>query len=792
MGIIIYKREAAIVAASLSFMGVQGSYMEKKIRITGKLLLIMVGTICLIYLIHKDETVFQLKQPEGEGILIEDVQILLEALNPEDKGAIEELCLNEKKQYLNYGSYLALLEKFGLTEEEELLYKMKYRDSFYLLKEDWYRAYDRMIAALGMEDVITCREIPVLTNYAVLEGEKVGENCLVTAAGEVYQYCSEQFAENDFRLVIAYVREDMLLTVKETTRETFLLKNAWLMETDQEKLLVFWGGFEIPCPYPNTDEEEIIRESVADITFGAGKVQSVVCKQDRISGRLLRVSDEELEIEGKGIYPVEESCKIYRLYGALQEQKLSDVQLGYDFADYVIDDGKICGVLILRKENMESIRVAIRSNQFASLYHEEIKIQSDCDAELVYGFYGERKTKLVKAGEELCFDRESEYLYGDIVLVKPLVLSAKTQVLSLERNQGLPTYRGSFWIANTKEGMTLVNEVLLEDYLYSVVPSEMPASYPDEALKAQAICARTYAYQYLENPGLGRIGAHVDDSVAYQVYNNIAENGASTKAVKETTGQLLFFGEEPVNTYYYSTSCGYGTDAGVWQEENVTRYPYLSSVAISRMNGDAKLMQQEETIREYLKTVHKEDYECKEAWYRWQYKVEELYASVLYERLYSRFHADNSKILKLTENNKGENDGVYESVEPTSFSEIYDIKCIKRRDGGVMDELLIDTDSGTYKVISEYNIRYILNQGGEITRQDKSTASCGQLLPSAYIVIEEKKEHNEIKGYEILGGGYGHGVGMSQNGAKNMAYEGMDSSEIIAFFYPDCELRQVY
>ncbi len=108
----------------------------------------------------------------------------------------------------------------------------------------------------------------------------------------------------------------------------------------------------------------------------------------------------------------------------------------------------------------------------------------------------------------------------------------------------------------------MVNELLLEEYLYAVVPSEMPASYPLEALKAQAVCARTYAYARILHAGLPEYGAHVDDSTSYQVYNNILENAQTTKAVRETKGELLYYGEELADTYYYSTSCGYGTGCG--------------------------------------------------------------------------------------------------------------------------------------------------------------------------------------------------------------------------------------
>jgi len=772
-------------------------HMKEKLRIIGKLFLVIICTICLIYLIHKDETVFRLKQPLGEWISSDDVIILVDALTKENGFFEERIRQGDENGYLDYESYLALLEMLGMQDKEELLYEKKYRKEFFVLKEDWYQAYDAMLKACGMEENIICQKVNILCGNEELAAKKIEDKCLLAGDGNIYRYCSKDFEACRFQTVAAYVTGNRLLTVKETSVEEFTLENIWIMEEEDERLQIFFEDFEIIAPWNNQSEKErknIKRENIADITFGTGRILEVISKQERISGKLLRLSETELEIEGKGTYPIHDSCKVYRLYGELLEQEIGILQLGYDFADYVIEDGKICGVLILRKENMESIRVAIKTDGFASLYHKEITIKADCDTEIIYGSYSQRKTDIIREGEEISLNEDSAYLDGDMVQIKPMILSGKIQVSSLTRSQGIPSFRGNLQITKTKEGLTLVNEVLLEEYLYSVVPSEMPASYPAEALKAQAVCARTYAYRYLEKPGLGGIGANVDDSVGYQVYNNIAENAASTKAVKETAGRLLFHGEEPVNTYYYSTSCGYGTDAGVWKESNVEDYPYLTSVHINNQSLDsmASEMKQEEVVREYLLTVNEQDYESGEAWYRWNYEVKELKVSVLYERLYSRFWADNSKVLKLTGGDAKAKNAVYESIEPSEFEEIHNMECTKRREGGVMDELLLYTDTGTYKVISEYNIRYVLNQGGEVTRQDGSNVSCGQLLPSAYMILDNHVGNDVLTGYRIIGGGYGHGVGMSQNGAKNMAKQGMDSEEIIAFFYAGCEQKQIY
>ena len=80
----------------------------------------------------------------------------------------------------------------------------------------------------------------------------------------------------------------------------------------------------------------------------------------------------------------------------------------------------------------------------------------------------------------------------------------------------------------------MINELYLEDYLKKVVPSEMPASYEKEALKTQAVCARTYAYRQIQGNTYGAYGADVDDSTSFQVYNNTQTNERTDQAVDET------------------------------------------------------------------------------------------------------------------------------------------------------------------------------------------------------------------------------------------------------------------
>lgn len=118
-------------------------------------------------------------------------------------------------------------------------------------------------------------------------------------------------------------------------------------------------------------------------------------------------------------------------------------------------------------------------------------------------------------------------------------------------------YGGSMEVRCLGDGYTLVNSLPLERYLQDVVPSEMPASYEPEALKAQAVCARSYACIQLLRGDLAEYGAHIDDSTAYQVYNRVTDADAAREAVIATQGEVLSYQGNIVEAYYFSTSMGY-------------------------------------------------------------------------------------------------------------------------------------------------------------------------------------------------------------------------------------------
>ena len=592
-------------------------------------------------------------------------------------------------------------------------------------------------------------------------------------------------------------------------------KNVWILEEVEEGLLLFREGQREQYPYGAVTDSESgiqstyrpegsVREQLADVEVTDGAITDVRLKTEKISGRILSADDGGVEVEGYGKLPLAEDYRGYKLYGNLQMSQARDLLFGYSNADLCLENGEICGILLAREETMENIRVLIKTADYGGRFHQQVIFTSDTGFTVVYGGYENRQTEAHNAGEEVIIDTSSDYFKGGRVQVIPDVLTGKVTLKNVNRSQGIPSYRGQMELLLTEQGIVVINEVPLEEYLYSVVPSEMPSGYPAEALKAQAVCARTYAYGHMEHAGYPQYGAHVDDSASYQVYNNILEQESTTTAVKNTYGQLLYTEEGTLaSTYYYSTSCGVGSDATVWKTANPPNLPYLKAKSLSRaamteqvaaMSGGLELpqddigtrLQEEEAFVEFITSVNTDDFEAEEGWYRWTYSVESLDTDHMTKVLQDRYDANNNLVLTLV-------DGEYISQTISSIGDVKEIYVAKRGQGGVAEELIIEAKNGTYKVISEHNIRYVLNDGSsKIVRQDGSRVASPSMLPSGFFVIATGKKDGDVVAYSLAGGGFGHGVGMSQNGARQMARSGFQALEILQFFFENCQITNVY
>lgn len=656
----------------------------------------------------------------------------------------------------------------------------------------WPNVTDEEGNLLGSDAILTDIGILYFTNSEDMYSEKnkssiknnfFQRNKDLSEDDNLEEYLADTYLYQRFE---ANLQSENIMRMRKSENQEVILKNIWVMEVAEDKALCFFEGKELSLYYKSKEDgfPKTAREQINDIVFKEGMLESVNTKTEKVNGKLLSVREDDIELANAGVLSFAEDYKIYRLHDTLELGSLSDLTLGYDFADFVLEDGKVCAVLLTRTGEMKNIRVLIKTTDFVSNYHEKIEITTDSPVRIICG----NNEASADAGSKIVIDanKDSEFFVTNRMYIIPDVLTSKMTLTSVERNQGFPSYRGAFEIEKTEEGLLLVNELLLEEYLYAVVPSEMPSLYPIEALKAQSVCARTFAYTHMLASSLAAYGAHVDDSVSYQVYNNIEENAETTKAVKDTKGQILYADEMPANTYYYSTSCGYGTNADVWKGGNGQSYDYLQSKNIGT-NEVSLEMTQEEIFREYIMQVHDTDFESEEGWYRWTFASSFENSEELRVRLQKRYEINKNLILMQTK------EGEFESKEIDNLGEIKDIYVPKRGDGGVIDELIIEGEKNTVKVISELNVRYVLADGvNNVVRQDGTQGNALSMLPSAFFMIEPSIKEENVVGYFIIGGGYGHGVGMSQNGAKCMADKDYKKEEILEYFYEGATIEVLY
>ena len=777
-----------------------------------KLLMILAGGLFLLIIFGKAlMELFSWEEVKGETLAAEDAGILTEllvscakenGLEPEggteavlDKA--EELKALGQEQLLYY-HWKELTELLPASEYEIPVY----RSGSEVPEQDFYQFFDAARQTYDIQGTIKDLDLTVLAageDALDNDGNRLGEEELVAVNGR-FSFVSDKFLKTLLKPVTAIAKGDRLYTVRDVKEDDWQLANVWVMENLENRLRIFWNNYEIFIAAPGIT---VKKETVSDLSFKDGKLDSVAAKEEKVSGRLLKVDGGGADIEGSGYLPFADELKIYKLYGKMESYHTDDLKIGYAFTDFVIADGKIQAALVTKEEQMEYIRVLIKTSGFGGAYHDRIQVQADCDCRILTGEYGKEQEQILGAGEVLEITPDSPLFTADRIKIEPLILTGKISLLNVNRSQGTPSYRGSFELEKTENGIVAVNEVLLEEYLYAVVPSEMPASYPIEALKAQAVCARTYAYAKMERAGLANYGAHVDDSAGFQVYNNIEENAETSKAVRETKGQVLYYEEELAETYYYSTSCGFGSNVSVWLSGDTAKYPYLLSKSISENPEEteealaaaentpavtplAKRMEEEENFSGFISQKGEQDYEKEEPWYRWTYETK-LDVERLNQNIRRRYEAGNHAVLTLQE------DGTFASQTPVDTGKIRNMQITRRGPGGVAAELLIEGENSTVLVKTEHNIRYVLsNQTQEVIRQDGSSADASSMIPSAFTAISVVREGDYVVGYSLIGGGFGHGVGMSQNGAKNMAASGKDSSAILTFFYDGCEIHTIY
>lgn len=565
--------------------------------------------------------------------------------------------------------------------------------------------------------------------------------------------------------------------------------NVYVLSFDGRHMDFLCGEGEVSLETSSAVEEKM-EGCIADLIIEKNCIKKITVKTTEIYGKVLTAGGGMIEIDGYGEFECSENMRIYRTSpGPYEIRNTEEYLLGYENVRFVICEEKIQAAVV--DGNPENkVRVLLKTSGYTSNFHESLSIVSQSGMKMSKKTAEGTDETEYGASDEVVITRDDfEDTSGAAEYIKFSAEEGEIGVSSISRNGRVPYYRGDIIISCRDEGLVVLNELPVEEYLYGVVPSEMPADYPEEALMSQSICARSFVYKQMEGSAYAIYGAHVDDSINCQVYKSSDEDLRVNRAVDKTNGMVLYSGEEIVKTYYYAASCGLsaGIDE-VWgsSENGCYRFGLVGDgrYEISFENEDVfrTFIDRGEVIYTTDGAVVSEKadvYDSNNEWYRYSvsYNLSDCGDEIISRAISKK--ADER--IKIYNSSGAETDG-------TDVGKIKEINVVSRGQSGIVLMLEVVCESGRITISGQNLIREILKPGDyEVVLNDGSTRKGMNMLPSAFFYVDVIGSEMVIKG-----GGYGHGAGMSQTGAGAMAETGKNCKEILSEYFPGAEIRLVY
>lgn len=538
--------------------------------------------------------------------------------------------------------------------------------------------------------------------------------------------------------------------------------------------------------------------------------------------KVVKLTATQIEVEYEGTFTLANNVTVYDANTG-DPLSMDDVLVGMTGSYLVLDsNNRVVSIGIMSKFTPSRVRV-ILSSSLNSTGGSNGYDFTDVRVSANRTVYVRTKTPTgltnlatVASGTTMTFTRSgSNVVYNGVSASRMYLESDYTDVqytlLSTTRSGGTnPVYDSSMEIApsDTLSKLYAINDLPMEKYLYKVVPSEMPASWHVEALKCQAVAARSYAVGEINGGGYASRGANVDDSTACQVYNNSATNATVMSAVDATKGQVMTYNGEVITAYFFSTSAGRtANNEEVWHNSSTGAFP---GSALPYTRAKAQILNYTypvwtdaaATLAYYKNTAFSSSnaFDYSASWFRWNVNLTRAeLEKTISKNLPLRESADQSSGFNFIQTVSG----TAPTPGSTTFSigTLLDLRVIQRGGGGNIMTLEIVGTNGTWRVLKEYNVRTVLKPTKTDTSSTRDiiiychngvTSTNYALLPSAFCAFEIHKSGTSITDVTIYGGGNGHGVGMSQYGAKGYAEAGYTYQNILNNFYTGVAYTTLY
>lgn len=519
-------------------------------------------------------------------------------------------------------------------------------------------------------------------------------------------------------------------------------------------------------------------------------------KLDPIQERVMIKGTNYYDLEERGMLKLNNSPNYYELNN---EERLSPTNskkliIGKNNVKTYVDSQGFLKTFILSPIDYSYMRVAISTTNFNSIYHERLQLKT-LDIAKIYSL---REAFDISIDSNTTFNieivensmrltvnnitkefKERFYIKGASISINNIQRGSPTFT---------PSYSGVLEVTVSQKGLLIINELELENYLTKVVPSEMPASSAIESLKCQAIAARTYAISDMSANRFANLGFYVDDSTQSQVYNNMQPHPRSSEAIFATKGMIMTYEGNAIDAKYYSTSAGTGVNySDIWFNSDGSSdiRPYLTND--NYLTPKTPLPKSEDDWLSFYKNKSITAIDSDSPYFRWYAEFTETELTNSLNKSIKPIYENRKEFVSIKKENS-------ELNELPEFKKLQDIKAISRSEGGNLIKLAFIFENVTVEVAGDYNIRSSIRCGKDFTGgnqvsiiRHKSTPISSNFLPSSFFSVEKVKDK-----FIIYGGGYGHGVGMSQYGAMELGKKGESYDTILKTFYKSISLDTLY
>ena len=250
------------------------------------------------------------------------------------------------------------------------------------------------------------------------------------------------------------------------------IKNAYVVKEKGDELHLYSKEGEADYKVKGNFQDQEY-QGIADVCIREGEVESLVCKPEIIRGKVLAVESGSVDVADYGTLPEEENCRWYAVKDGISSCSRDNLYIGQTDAEFVVAEGKICSVLFRgdteeEEESSETqkpqkIRVILKTENFSGYEHASAKLRGT-------------KKIYVREGKT-----QREYQPGETYEITAAGMKEKRvnvtceeggriELSSLKRGKEAPIYRGELEIVKAGDGLHIINELSLEEYLYGVIP----------------------------------------------------------------------------------------------------------------------------------------------------------------------------------------------------------------------------------------------------------------------------------------------------------------------------------